>query len=89
MRHDALSILQSEKYTYENAVKDPIIYNILKGHDLLTLAFYSDHIGVCCLLNEELSELFIDRIIGHDMIYSAEDSLELFNEYKKYLNVIV
>ena len=84
-RNDALNILNLETYTYESAVKDPAVYNTLKNHELLTLAFYSEHIDVCCLLNNELSEIFIDRIISHDMIYSMGDTLELFNEYKKYL----
>jgi hypothetical protein len=78
-------ILNLEKYTYESAVKDIVVYDTLKNKELLTIAFYSEHIDVCCLLNNDLSDIFIERIISHDMIYSTEDSLKLFNEYKKYL----
>jgi len=82
----ATEIMKLETYTYDfnTKIKEEMIYTYLQ-HGLLSI--YTTHIDCiekCCLLESKSANIFIKRMLNHEMIYSHSDSLDLFNIYKNY-----
>ena len=74
-------------YNYNKKIKEDIIYSNLKKGLISEYANHIDCIDKCYLINPNSTNLFIKRIMNHEMIYCEPDSVDLFNVYKRYFNV--
>ena len=80
-------------HDYQANIKDITLFDILQNGiikiylDMYNIDEIHKNINKCFILTKEVSNAFIMRMINSDMLYSKDTSIELFNNYKKYIIV--
>ena len=62
-------------------IKDIYLYNALKDGLISKYSLSYDNISTCCILAEDIGNIFIERMSHTEMLYSNDISLDLFKKY--------
>jgi len=93
--NDAQDIIYNSKsYTYNENITDYRLFDILKNGIISNYTqLYNDndnklnYIHCCFILNDSLTNIFTERMLKTEMVYSTTDCLDLFNKYKNYIKM--